>query len=239
MAFSHVADWLFGKGREGIEDYHDSIHERFIRNTNIPKILKKHGFALKRLLDENNFPLLEKSAPDLCADRVEYALREFKHWLNSSIIKGCVKSLVNYNGEIVFSDQKPAFDFAINYLELQTQHWGGYEAMMRYHLLSNAFKIAIDKEFLSENDFYRDEKFVMDKVEKIGDKEIQETLRILKNKKLRKIKNNFGQRVIKKFRYVDPKIIIGGELTRLSILSPKFLKILDKHRKINKKGLLV
>jgi hypothetical protein len=27
LAFSHVIDWVFANGRDGVEDYHDSIHE--------------------------------------------------------------------------------------------------------------------------------------------------------------------------------------------------------------------
>lgn len=123
LAFSHVADWVFGSGSKGIEDYHDSIHERFVKKTEIPKILKEFDFDIDRILNEKNFTLLERKAPDLCADRVDYALREFKYWLNPKIVKSCIKELVNYSGEIVFSNQKAALNFAVNYLVLQTKHW--------------------------------------------------------------------------------------------------------------------
>lgn len=239
LAFSHIADWIFGEGRKGTEDYHDKLHKVFIKNTEIPKILKKHNLDTERILDEHNFTLLEKSAPDLCADRVDYSLREFKYWLNPKIVNSCVKGLANYNGEIVFTNQKVAFDFAVNYLKLQTQHWGGYEAMIRYHLFSDILKIAIEEGFLLEKDFYKDERWVLNKLGKTKNKKIKETLRRLENKKLKRIKNNSGEKIIKKFRYVDPKVIMGEELIRLSQISPKFKTIIDKHKKINEKGLIV
>lgn len=239
LAFSHVADWVFANGREGVEDYHDSIHEEFMKKTEIPKILEKYDFVLDRILDEHNFTLLERSAPDLCADRVDYALREFKYWLNPKIVKGCIKRLVNYNGEMVFSDKKPAFDFGTDYLELQTRHWGGYQAMTRYHLFSEALKIALDTNILSEKDFYKDELFVLNKVEKSQNKRIKEILAILKKKDPKDIKGNSGKKIVKKFRYVDPKVILDGQLLRLSKINPKFQGIIDKHREINRKGLIV
>jgi len=239
LAFSHITDWVFGEGRKGIENYHDKLHKIFFENTEIPKILEKHGFDPKRILDEHNFTLLEKSSPDLCADRVDYSLREFKYWLNPKIVSSCIKGLANYNGEIVFSNQKAAFDFAVNYLELQTQHWGGYEAMMRYYLFSDILKIAMEEGTFSKKDFYKDEQRVLNKLKRSKSKKIKEVLRRLENKKLKRGKNNSGEKIIKKFRYVDPKVISSGELIRLTKLFPKFKTIINKHRRINEKGLIV
>jgi len=239
LAFSHIADWVFANGRKGVEDYQDIIHEKFVKRTKIPKILEKFDFVLERILDEENFSLLEKKIPDLCADRVDYALREFKDWLNPKIVSSCIKGLVNYNGDMVFSNQKVAFDFATNYLKLQTKHWGGYQAMMRYHLFSKALKIALDKKVLSEKDFYKDEQFILSKFEKNKDKTIKEILKTLRDKDLKGVKNNSGKKIVKKFRYVDPRIISNGQLLRLSKISPKFQTIINKHRDINKKGLIV
>ena len=238
-AFSHVVDWVLGEGQRGIEDYHDKLHKIFIENTEIPKILVKHGFDLERILDEHNFTLLEKSAPDLCADRVDYSLREFKHWLNPKIVNTCVEGLLNYNGEIVFKNKKIAFDFAVHYLKLQTQHWGGYEAMMRYHLFSSILKIAIKEGILSEKDFWKDEQWILNNLEKSRNRKIKEGLKILKNKKLERVKNSSGEKVIKKFRYVDPKIISNGEVFKLSQVCSNFKLILNKHKEINEKGLIV
>ncbi len=239
LTFSHIADWVFASGREGTEDYHDTIHERFIKKTEIPKILKKFKFSLERILNEENFSLLENKIPDLCADRVDYSLREFKDWLNPNIVNNCIKELVNYNGEIVFSNQKIAFDFAVNFLELQNKHWGGQEAIIRYHLFSKALKIALDEKILLKKDFYKDEPFILNKFEDAQDKRIKEILKILKEKKIKNVKSDSGQKIIKKFRYVDPKIISNGKLVRLSKLNSEFTKIINRYRKINKKGLII
>lgn len=239
LAFSHVTDWVFSKGSEGVEDLHDSIHEEFVRKTEIPKILEKFDFSIERILNEENFTLLERKIPNLCADRIDYALREFKYWLNPRITGGCVKDLVNFNGEMVFADRNIAFDFATNFLELQTRHWGGHEAVARYHLFSKTLKIALKEGLVSKEDFYGEEGMVLSKIEGSQSEEIRSILTTLRRKEIKDFEASVGKRVRKKFRYVDPKIIVGGKLVRLSRLVPSFQKTIDKHRRINRGGLVV
>jgi hypothetical protein len=239
LAFSHISDWVFGSGQKGTEDYHDSIHNAFVRQTDIPAILAKYGFSLERILDEKNFSLLERDIPAMCADRADYALREFEAWLNPGIVDGCRKALMDHEGKMVFSEALAAADFALNFLELQAQHWGGYEALTRYHLFSKALKRAIDLEKLSEKDFYEDEDFVLAKFENIQDGEIQAILKILSNDRLKVISGKEGEKIFKKFRYVDPEVLVGDHLVRLSGMDANFADILEKHRKTNASGLIV
>lgn len=239
LAFSHVTDWVFGKGREGIEDYHDLIHKEFVNATEIPNILEKHNFILKRILDEKNFTLLEQPIPDLCADRIDYALREFEYWLNPKIVNECIVGLENYSGEIVFNNKKAAFDFSVNFLELQTQNWGGWQSMIRYHLFSNALNLALNKGIIAEKDFYKDESTILDKLNEAKDRRIAEVLSVLEDKELKSVKQNSGERIFRKFRHVNPKVIEGGKLVRLSELDNEFVRVFQKHEAINRKGLIV
>ncbi len=238
-AFSHVADWVFSEGNRGNEELQNSLMEEFVKDGQTTKILTKYGFSVDRLLDEKNFTLLERKIPDLCADRIDYALREFKYWLNPEIVKKCVKGLTNYNGEIVFSSQETAFLFASNFLKLQEKHWGGFEAVIRYHLFSKALKTALEEKIINKADFYQDEPFILAKVESCHNKEIENALAILKKKDLLCYKKASGTKVFKKFRHVDPKVIANGELVKLSKFSSRFTKLLEKQRKINEAGVFV
>jgi len=239
LAFSHIADWVFAEGNKGNEYVQDMLMEEFVKNGKIASVLVKHGFSIERLLNEKNYSLLEKKIPDLCADRLDYALREFHYWLNSGIVKRCLSGLVNYNGEIVFASQNTAFLFASNFLELQTKHWGGFEAMIRYHLFSEALKLALQSGIIKEKDFYKDEPFLLAKLENHKNSEVEEILNTLKKRNLKDYKRNSGKRVFKKFRYVNPKVIVDGKLFQLSSLSRGFTNLLKNHRKISEKGLMV
>ncbi len=75
-AFSHVVDWVLGDPTK--EDYQDKTHLESLTNSKVPQILSKYGFDYKEVSDIERFFLLERKAPDLCADRIDYSLREFR-----------------------------------------------------------------------------------------------------------------------------------------------------------------
>lgn len=60
FAFSHVADWVFSEGNKGNEDLQNTLMEEFIKDGKIASILTRHGLSVDRLLNEDNYPLLEK-----------------------------------------------------------------------------------------------------------------------------------------------------------------------------------
>ncbi len=239
FAFSHVADWVFSNGGE--EELADTLLEKFIRETGLAKILKKFNFSVKRVSNGDLFPLLERKIPDLCVDRVDYALRELRcSWgVKSEKINNYLKKLINFNNRVVFTDQKSAFNFAKDFLRLQTQHWANYETVMRYDLFSQALKIALEREVIFKGDFLKDEESILKKLEESNDKEIGKILSLLKKKKIGRMKKSTQKRVYKKFRHVDPKVLLDGRLIRVSKIYPEFGKMLEKEREINRKGFIV
>lgn len=82
-AFSHVIDVVFDNQAE---DYHETIYQQVIEESDIPEILEKHGFDYQRILfDHTKWTLLEQPAPELCADRVDYTLRDMYHYRQLSL----------------------------------------------------------------------------------------------------------------------------------------------------------
>ena len=55
---------------------HEEDKLRFLDTTTIPSIISAHGFDPDRVLEESNYSLLERDAPRLCGDRLDYALRD-------------------------------------------------------------------------------------------------------------------------------------------------------------------
>ncbi len=243
LAFSHVADWIFSGGENGDkEELADNLLEKIIRTTELAKILEKFNLSIERIINKkNDFPLLEKNIPNLCADRIDYVLRELKYtWgVKQEVLNTYLKYLVNFNGEIVFLDEKVAFDFAKDFIELQTKHWGSREAMVRYYLFAKVMKIALSKRILLKKYFFKEEDFVLRKIEKINDKEIKNILALLRKKKISQKSSGSFKKVFKKFRYVDPKVLVNVDLLKLSEINHKFEKMIKKHQEINKKGIII
>ncbi|USP73625.1 hypothetical protein yc1106_00899 [Curvularia clavata] len=70
---SHDVDYALSK--LGEESYHEIHKERYLEMTELPEILTRHQID-RKVLDEDLFPLVEMPSPHLCADRLDYALRD-------------------------------------------------------------------------------------------------------------------------------------------------------------------
>ncbi|TGJ83234.1 hypothetical protein E0Z10_g5538 [Xylaria hypoxylon] len=70
---SHVIDHALSK--PGEESYHEVHKTRYLEMTRLPDILARHRINQK-VFKEELFPLVEMPSPQLCADRLDYALRD-------------------------------------------------------------------------------------------------------------------------------------------------------------------
>lgn len=230
-AFSHVIDWVVGTGQT--EDYQDNQHAMFINGPEISKILRKYKIDTKRIANYHHyFSLLETDIPDLCADRVDYALREFPY----STTKRLVKFLTVGDEKIVFKNEKNALDFARNYAKRQEVHWGGYEAVVRYSILAKILKKALSLKIITMKDFLENDAYIINILIDSKDKQILETLKILKQKSLSNLA--MGEKIVqKKFRFVDPLFLCNGSLRRLSVVNKQYKLELENARKENSQGI--
>ncbi len=236
-AFSHVVDWLLGSGEK--EDHQDKVHEKIFLGSELPAILKKHGMDAKKISDYRNFPLVEQQTPKLCADRIDYALREFQDWAAPEIVSECVESLANKGSRIIFDSKTTAKKFAETFIKCQMVHWGGAQATIRYTLLSSALRIAIENKIITAEDLLKDDEYVTDKLKNSGNGEISKYLKMLANKKLTIIENDENPQYVmkKKFRHVDPDYMEGGKIFTLSKTDGAFRSFIEENRKINDAGL--
>lgn len=231
-AFSHTIDWAIGSG--GKEDFQDKQHKIFLKTSEIPTILKKFGINPKTIYNYKNFKLLEREIPDLCADRIDYSLREFP----KKIAKICFNNLTTVDNQIVFKNQSSAYLFASNFLKTQQNHWGGFEATSRYKIFGDLLKKALEKKIIVMDDFWKEEKAMIKKIKKSNDYEIKRLIKILQQKSLKSLPKS-SEKVYKKFRHVDPYFLKSGKLYRLNKENKKFAKELEIARRNNKKGILV
>ncbi|OQE37712.1 hypothetical protein PENCOP_c009G02451 [Penicillium coprophilum] len=70
---SHVIDHALSKPGEG--SYHEVHKARYLETTQLPDIIARHGIN-QNVFEEELFPLVEMPSPQLCADRLDYALRD-------------------------------------------------------------------------------------------------------------------------------------------------------------------
>lgn len=148
-----------------------------------------------------------------------------------------ISSLINNKGKIVFNSKEAAKIFGENFLKCQVEHWGGYDTVIRYTLFSKILKIALNDGIISEEDFKKDDNFILEKIENSDDKKIKELLKYLENEDIvyEIDKENPQISTKKKFRYVDPEYLENGEIKRLSQEDKDFNNLIEEKRNENEK----
>lgn len=229
-AFSHVIDWVMGDPSN--ESYQDSVLEEYIKKSEVAGILSKHGYDVRKIssLEENgDFGLLERDIPDLCADRIDYSLRD-GHLMYGLDAGYCISHLRVRNGEIVFDSRRAAAVFGKNYMRCQREYWGSSEARLRYYFISRALKAGMERGIISGQDLYQDERRIISRLRKSGDPGIMGSM----DKGLGRLHftscREGGIKLAKKLRYVDPKYIAKGEVHVLSEVDSAYRRLIAEEK---------
>lgn len=232
MTFSHVYDWVVGSHNK--EDYQDNNHANFLNKTQIPRILNQYGYGCGRIFNLSDYKLLEKNIPDLCVDRIDYFLRQVQ---NPKEVDYILTSLRIYDRDIVLCDKRSAERFGYSFLKMQIEDWGSPERIIGYHLFAEMLKIALAEGIISDSDFSRTEKPIIEKLKQNKNPEIQKRLKALSEKINYRINEENPSLILKKkFRYVDPLYIRPGGVSKLSENDKEFKELLEKERKLNDLG---
>ena len=119
-AFSHVIDWVFDNQHS--EDFQDTMISRFMDSPEVRGILERYGYDSRDFHDLRKFTLLEQEIPDLCADRIDYLLREMKLNGQDLEIKEFLSALVNVDGRVYVKGEKTALRMAREFMRYQREH---------------------------------------------------------------------------------------------------------------------
>lgn len=218
--FAHCLDFLYG--RELYHDFHEKFHQKIILNSEIPAILRKYGIKPKEILD-GDFTLLDNELPDICADRIDYSLRDSVCCLGleRSEAKKIVNSFIVHNSEIVFSNFEAAKKFGEVFLEIGEIYCNPLQATL-FKLVSEVVRVGLKKDTLKEEDLFSTEPFVYKKLVEANDKEIDNLLRTISNLKVVEDQKNYDLYLKSKVRYVDPKVLFEKEVKRVSEVDKEF-----------------
>lgn len=227
-AFSHVVDFALNKSNE---DYHEEIFEIIVETSDIPKILTKYGYDYKDILyNETKWTLLERSAPALCADRIDYTLRDMYSYGYISLvaIKNFLDSLEVKDGEIVINSINAAEWFVNTYYKEVIGFFLNPLNIYAYNRLSNALKVALDNEIITLEDLLQDDNYVLTILKNSKNEEVRSLIQSLNyNVDVVENKEEYDIHQVNKLRLIDPTVIIDGVLSKASEKST-LIKILGE-----------
>lgn len=221
-AFSHVVDFVF----ENLdEDYHEKIYSSVIRDSEIPNILTKYEYNYKDILfDDSKWTLLEQSAPELCADRVDYTLRDMFEYGQISFeeVQDFLSKLIVIDGKIYLQSIEIAEWFVKTFYQEVIDFFMDPLNIYGYDILAKTLKISLDKKLISLDDFLGEDEEVIYKIKSSKDNEVQGLLNQLhQNVNVIEDRKHYDLHRKNKIRLIDPSIFYCNELVKASILSEK------------------
>ncbi|MBC5635303.1 HD domain-containing protein [Ornithinibacillus sp. BX22] len=219
-AFSHVIDFVF-ENKE--EDYHEKIYSSVVENSEIPNILMKHGYHYEDLLlDETKWTLLEQPAPELCADRVDYTLRDMYAYGNITLeeVNRFLDNVVVVEGKMYLQNIEIAEWFVETYYKEVIDFFMDPLNIYGYDILAKALKRSLEKNIINLDDFLGTDEDVIKKIKLSEDQDVLQFMRRLHfNVKVKEDRQHYDIHRKNKVRMIDPSIYMNGELIPSSELS--------------------
>jgi len=228
-AFSHVIDYVFG-GHDS-QSYHDEKRAEFVAGSDLPGILRRHGLDWCELLckddDEQarDHPLLEQPAPALCADRMDYFLRDALDLGLAALpeILAALDDLTVCQRRMAAGSLETARWIGNTYMAADEASWANFREVGLYELTAQAIRRAFDVGALTEADLWGTDLPAWQKMHASPDGELQGLLELVSADTQfiwDAVNPTFS--VSTKLRTVDPDVCHGGALTPLSTLDGEF-----------------
>jgi len=230
--FSHCIDYVLSDSGKD-QSYQDDIFVDFVLKTEIPLVLKKHNLDVDYILNENNFPLQEKNLPNLCADRIDYSLRSLITFneADKEDVSEILNNFIILENEWVFKDVNIAQKYANYFKGLNDKHYCGINSAVMFQRVANYLNYALEKKYITKDDLYKTEDFVLDKINaNLGKDDILVILWDDMNNKYGFEKNvkDYDYHIFCKSRIIDPKVLNNGKIVNLSDVNTGWKEIVLK-----------
>lgn len=233
--FSHVGDFLYTATHN--DSYQDSIHEWFIKQTELKDLLEHHEYAISDIIHKNGtFLLLEQEIPELCADRLEYVLYggHLKNIINSKDIDSILSHLKTDNNQWYFDDIAAARLFAECALALTKNEFASASGLLTYKWAAQALHRACEINLINTHEIHFSiDNVIWQKLYTSPDEHIKQHLYNLKNFAsiiTLSTKHDFDIHMIGKFRGIDPLVKRNNYVKRLTEWDATFKEEFEKIR---------
>ncbi|MDQ3930687.1 MAG: HD domain-containing protein [Chloroflexota bacterium] len=229
-AFSHTVDIVFPSDEH---NFHERFQHEVITGSDVPAILERHGVSIKAALEPDRYPLLEAPLPDLCADRIDYSLRDLHSHGKISMDEAShfLEHLLPKPTGIVVDNSEVAEWFARLFREANDLYWTGHMQAGAYWALAGAIRRGYEVGGFTEDDLFSTDAEAMSRLQALDDAEVQAHLSLLTpGTHFYEVEDSapyFATHM--KQRYVDPLVLEHGwdQPRRLSEVSREYRKLVD------------
>ena len=213
-AFSHAVDFVFSSEHQ---DHHEELKPVFLGRPDIVKALSALGFAPPEFYDDSVYPLLERPLPGLCADRLDYFLRDSIacRVTTPRVAARVLAHLTVMDRTIVFTDAEVARETTALFAAMNRDWWASTTESFIYNEFADALREGFRLGALSETDLYENDAHVLERLHAARSRSIEEKLDRVMNFRPENM-SGFVPRVIPKTRWLDPAVKVGKTIRLLS-----------------------
>jgi hypothetical protein len=222
-AFSHVIDFVFPNQAH---TYHEDQSEEIFRKSEIPDILQRHGLDWRRVAEPEHYPLLEQPLPHLCADRLDYFLRDGildLHTFTAEEGRELLDHLKIWNDRIVVDDVDAARWLGDMFMTLDDRCWCSIQEVGWYAVMARALREALRHGIITLDDFEGTDAALLKRLRSSEVPSIQRWLSLLdRSTDFVRDPDDYNLIALPKVRAIDPPVQINGQAVPLSALDDAF-----------------
>jgi HD superfamily phosphohydrolase len=218
-AFSHAVDFVITSDEQ---DHHEQLKPIMLKRPDIARALARLGYSPDEFYDDTIYPLLEQPIPLLCADRLDYFLRDGLACgvVTSDFIARLLACLKIVDQRMVLADLAVAREAAAHFATMNRAWWASPVEAFIYNEFADALKEGIKKGVLSRDDLMTEDDLVLAKLDASGSRKIAQKLRTIRNLRPESVRG-YVPRIVPKERWLDPPVQWNGSVRRLSLLKAK------------------
>lgn len=213
-AFSHAVDFVFASEEQ---DHHEELKPEFLERPDLVEALKNLGYVPSDFFDDAVYPLLERPLPWLCADRLDYFLRDSIACgvTDRRFAERVLQHLRVVDQTMAFDDVEVAREATERFAIMNRDWWASPTEAFLYNEFADALREGFRLGVLTRANLLEDDLFVLDKLESarssLIDAKLDQIVRFHENHL-----EGFIPRVVPKTRWLDPPVVTHRGLARLS-----------------------
>lgn len=215
-AFSHAVDFIISSVEQ---DHHEQLKPLMLDRPDLAAAIGRLGFRPSDFYDDSIYPLLEQPIPWLCADRLDYFLRD-------GIACGVVSQeaadrilghLAVAGSRIVMTDADVAREAVELFAVMNRDWWASDTEAFIYNEFADVIREALDRGILRPDDLMTEDEPVLARLDAARVPLIDRKLDSIRRFRPESAEG-YTPRVVPKARWLDPPVQVGPTVKRLSEL---------------------
>jgi uncharacterized protein len=222
-AFSHVIDHVFHDS--GTQSYHERQKGWWLARTDAPTVLARHGLDWHDFLDDEAFPLLEQPLPRLCADRLDYFLRDGSGLgvMGPADVRAVRDHLVVRDGRMAVDDIGVARLLGERFMAADDASWSNPHELVLYELAARAIRAALDHGVVTDEELWGTDEPLWAHLRRCDDAEVSRWVRLTERRpEFVTDLTTPTIRIRPKVRAIDPDVATPDGMRPLSALDDEF-----------------